>query len=247
MTSKKDSTDVVDGEHEATAPIVDGGDNREEEDEEEEEEDGVLLTPSASARPSPPTKVFAPPNSSGPHMTIKDLNALRLPQDFTATGGTKLTSKVPVRKASGQLFFRAHDGHRINTRMLHLKEEDEWYLVAPAFWDELFTELVSAMLVLCVTRQGTAFIWPIRLADENGQMNSWHQSALDASEIATSTWIRMKANRQLGGYDVFAAFNNTGEPAWPAESFHTLIDTAFRDRFIDRIDHPVIRRIRGEV
>lgn len=37
------------------------------------------------------------------------------------------------------------------------------------------------------------------------------------------------------------------EPDWPATGFEDILNIAFRGRFIDSIDHPVLRKIRGEV
>ena len=35
------------------------------------------------------------------------------------------------------------------------------------------------------------------------------------------------------------------DPEWPTLSFQELLRIAFRDRLIDRLDHPVIKRLRG--
>jgi len=58
-------------------------------------------------------------------------------------------------------------------------------------------------------------------------------------------WVRMKANRDLGAYEIFEAESVMAEPVWPELSFQQLIKTAFRDRIIADINHPVIRRLRG--
>jgi hypothetical protein len=49
----------------------------------------------------------------------------------------------------------------------------------------------------------------------------------------------------LGAYEMFEARGVISEPAWPDASFQDLLRIAFRDRMIDRVDHPVIRRLRG--
>jgi hypothetical protein len=50
----------------------------------------------------------------------------------------------------------------------------------------------------------------------------------------------------LGAYDVFEATGQLGEPEWPTVPFRELLRVAFKDRLIDRADHPVLRRLRGE-
>jgi hypothetical protein len=82
------------------------------------------------------------------------------------------------------------------------------------------------------------------MPDSYGRLNPWHESALRAAEIATKQWVRITANRQLGGYDVLTA-QFEKEPAWPNECDEELIKIAFREKFISSIDHPVIRRLKG--
>jgi hypothetical protein len=35
------------------------------------------------------------------------------------------------------------------------------------------------------------------------------------------------------------------EPVWPEHSFQQLVKIAFRDRIVDRVDHPLIKKLRG--
>jgi hypothetical protein len=43
------------------------------------------------------------------------------------------------------------------------------------------------------------------------------------------------------------AKGDLGEPQWPDKTFRDLLELAFRDRRIDRADHPVIRELAGEL
>jgi hypothetical protein len=60
-------------------------------------------------------------------------------------------------------------------------------------------------------------------------------------------WVRAAANTSLGAYEIFEATADLPEPVWPEESFKKVIEVAFRDRYIRSLDHPVIRRLRGEL
>lgn len=206
---------------------------------------------SATTSQEPPPKQSSASSTSNTTriMTIRDLGALRLSQDHTAGAGVKALTQIPVRKPNKQIFIRTHpdEAYWFDTKVLELKEEGETYLVVPQLWEELYAELVATTLILCVSKQGVISIWPVRLPDDMGKTNAWHQSAREAAVMATSHWIRVVANMQLGGYEVVHATNNLATPAWPDKNFHELLDIAFRDRFIDRIDHPVLRRMRGEI
>jgi hypothetical protein len=98
-----------------------------------------------------------------------------------------------------------------------------------------------------VNRQGVLFLWPIRLPGPDGKRDEWSRTALEAADLARRGWVRVTANLGLGAYDVFTATGTLPDPDWPALSFRELLRVAFRERFIDSPDHPVLRRLRGEV
>jgi hypothetical protein len=58
-------------------------------------------------------------------------------------------------------------------------------------------------------------------------------------------WVRVTANQNLGAYEIRVAAGPMADPEWPEHSFRDLIKTAFQNRLIDRLDHPVIRQLRG--
>jgi len=102
-------------------------------------------------------------------------------------------------------------------------------------------------LFTAIDRQGVLFIWPIRLPRPDGRFDDWNQSALEAAELATTTWVRVVANRDLGAYKVFTSSAELPEPEFPDIPFSELLRTAFKDRYIASLDHPVLKRLRGEV
>lgn len=58
--------------------------------------------------------------------------------------------------------------------------------------------------------------------------------------------LRVAANMSLGAYDVWQTEGPLPEPQWPETSFKDSLRTAFKDRLIDTLDHPVLKRLRGE-
>jgi hypothetical protein len=177
-----------------------------------------------------------------------DLGNLRLSQSFTETAGVKkLLTTVPVRKPNPQDWVRVHPGseYRENFPLIELKDEREEYVVAATLVPELVGEFVSKTLYTTVNRQGVVSLWPVRLPDPDGREMEWHRSAREAAELAMNRWVRCKANRSLGAYDIFQAEACIAEPAWPDLTFQQIIRIAFRDRLITSMDHPVIKRLRG--
>jgi hypothetical protein len=179
-----------------------------------------------------------------------DLAKLRLSQNFNeAAGVKKLLRTVPVRKPNKQDFVRVHPDARFreNFAMIELRDDREEYLVAPGggLIAELAGEIVNKTLYTAVNRQGVVFLWPVRLPGPDGKEMIWHRSARDAAEEATKRWVRVSANLSLGAYEIIMAEAITMEPQWPEVSFQELVRTAFRDRLITTLDHPVVRRLRG--
>jgi hypothetical protein len=177
-----------------------------------------------------------------------DLNALRLPQNFgEALGVKRLVIRVPVRKPLKTEFFRVRAGEawRLQTMILELKEEGETFLVTPPVWDAVPELLRPAMLHTAIDRRNNVFLIPVPLPGPDGRRNSWHQSLADVMALAETNWVRIAANKAIGGYDPLVAGTALAEPDWPDTSFQELIQTAFRDRLIQSIDHPVITQLLG--
>jgi hypothetical protein len=190
----------------------------------------------------------APDDPTGNAPDPYDLSNLRLSQAFAETAGVKkLLKTVPVHKPNPQDFVRVHSGieFRENFPVVELKDEREEYVVSSALVPELFGEFVSKTLYTAINRQGVVFLWPVRLPDPDGKQMEWHRSAREAAELAMTQWVRVKANRSLGAYEMFVAESAMSEPAWPEVTFQELIRLAFHDRLIASLDHPVIKRLRG--
>jgi hypothetical protein len=181
-----------------------------------------------------------------------DPEKLRLSQAFTAAVGVrKLVTTVPVRKPDKTWFVRTHPdpAYRLATMLLRLKEDRETYLVDPPLSEALATEptVGPGLLITSMTRQGVLFLWEVPLPGADGKQNPWHRSALDAAETARTAWVRLAPNMALGAYDVTEAPACHAEPSWPDLPMGAILKIAFRDKFITGWDHPILRRLRGEV
>lgn len=174
--------------------------------------------------------------------------ALRLNESFVASGVKKLLSTVPVRKPNRQDFVRVHldpNYRLIPAAIIELKEDRETYLVTPDIASEIPGEFGVATLYTTINRQGVLHLWPVKLPGSDGKHNEWHRSAAEAAERAMDHWVRITANMSLGAYEIFKAIGELPEPEWPEISFQEILQVAFRGRIVDRLDHPLIHRLRG--
>jgi hypothetical protein len=175
---------------------------------------------------------------------------LRLSQSFVENAGVKkLSTTIPVRRPTAQDFVRVHPdpAYRENFPIIELKDEREEYIVVADLVPALVGEFVTKTLFTAINRHGTVFFWPVRLPSPDGKNLDWWRSSREAAELAMKFWIRVRANMNLGAYDIFRAESMIPDPEWPQLGFWELIKIAFRDHLIDRIDHPVIKRLRGQV
>jgi len=180
-----------------------------------------------------------------------DPEALRLSQNFAATNGLKrVLLSVQVRKPVNNWFVRVHPlaAYRLETKVIELKDNNEMYLVAPSLWSSLGTESTFAARALyaAINRDGVPFIWPVRLPSSEGKIDEWSRTAKEAAALAMKNWVRLAANMSSGNYVVTVASASLGEPTWPQESFKELLEIAFKAKYIDTLDHPVLRKLRGE-
>jgi hypothetical protein len=189
-----------------------------------------------------------------------DPASLRLTPDMSAAMGVKKHRlSIPVRKPEKSWFVRVHtdSGYQLKTAVIELKADQagsstrgaETYLVAQALWPSLTGEATFSprAIFTAVNRQGLLFLWPVRLPGPDGQIDEWSRTALEAVSLAQQSWVRVVANLQLGAYEVFQATGEFPEPEFSDTPFKELLRTAFKDRFIDAPDHPVLRKLRGEI
>jgi len=180
-----------------------------------------------------------------------DPASLRINQDFVDTVGVKkLLTTVPVRKPHKQDFVRVRSEpeFRGSFALLQIGDDREYYLVTPQITAELQGEFGICTIYTAINRQGTLFLWPVRLPGPDGRQLDWHKSAQEGADLATKQWVRLSANKNLGAYEIRIASGKMPDPEWPSEySFRDLLEIGFRDRLIDRLDHPVIQQLRGLV
>jgi len=154
-----------------------------------------------------------------------------------------------VRKPGNQTYIRVRPGEewQLPSFILQLKEDGECYFVMPELYAELAQEAKPKVLYTYVTRDGNVGLWPVNLPGDDGRLDSWSQSAHSAAQIGQRSWVRLVANRTVGAYDVMEAANLADEPVWPELSFKEILALAFRDRLITSMDHPIVRRLRGDI
>jgi hypothetical protein len=178
-----------------------------------------------------------------------DLVRLRIdPEKLETAGARKLLTSVPVRKPGEQDFIRVRPelDYRETLALVELSEDRETFIVDLGTVPELQGECFFATLFTAVSRTGVVFLWPVKVPSTDSRASEWHTSAATAAQHAMRTWVRIRANMSLGAYEISEATGNIPNPVWPEHSFDALIRIAFKDRIIRDLNHPVVKRLRGE-
>jgi hypothetical protein len=190
------------------------------------------------------------PKASGDALPA-NLSELALPQNFAeAAGVKKVITTVPVGKRQRHEFLQLHPdpSWRLTTGILELKQErGESYLVAPGLWNDVGDFIQPTTLYTGITLQKVLFLLPVRLPGPDGRINQWHESLREAAELAMGSWVSIRANMALGAYEVHQARAELPAPSWPDVSFDDVVRIAFKGRYVADLDHPVLRRLRGEI
>lgn len=164
-----------------------------------------------------------------------------------------VTLAVPVRRPNRTEFFRVRPEPEFSVDWFVLERDDdldrEVYWVTPEFRTALLDDLRAVRIFTCINKRGVIFLWPAKLPTPDGNAGrAWAESALVVAEQAKTLWVKMRGDRSLGAYEMFKALGDLGSPQWPDKPLSDLLRLAFKgDRLIDRLDHPVLRELTGEI
>jgi hypothetical protein len=197
---------------------------------------GQVVDPKFTEVPAPAADFFA------------SLDSLRVISDCEEESLVEaVLSHVPVRKPAKEWFFRIHPEYSLDVLVLELKSESETLLVVPGLRGALLEEKCVDIrtIRLGVNRQGTTFLWPMRIPAD-GRKDAWATSAIDAAHEAESSWTRIQADMNLGAYRISRA-KVDDIPRWPKEPLKDLLRIAFKGAVVDSLEHPTLKKLRGEV
>jgi hypothetical protein len=180
-----------------------------------------------------------------------DISKFRIDQDYAGfIQARKTTVLVSVRRPDRQHWVCIHPSPqwRMPVAVLEIRDSQATYIVTPNIVPEVTGDLTRKWLVAYVTMQGDAGLWPIRMPDEMGRLDTYNESALRIVDQFAGRWIRILTNNAERRNDVLETqATKLPEPKWPEGGFAWMCATAFKGRVIDSLDHAVLRALRGEI
>ena len=132
--------------------------------------------------------------------------------------------------------------YREDFALIELKDDREIYLVPPSIARELPGEFFMATIRRSI---GKALCSSGRFGCRRRTVRFWNGTARRRRRPRSLPgWVRIKANQGTAPTRSLRP-STIPEPAWPELSFQELLRIGFRDRLVDRLDHAVIKRLRG--
>jgi hypothetical protein len=207
--------------------------------------------PGADVKPEPVAAPPAPGPTTEPVINPFDPKTYKnSPSLDVAAGVRKHLTGLFVGSPQGESWVRRHpsEEYSFDAWTIQLKDERETYLILPPIRAKLLGEpaLKRRMFYLAVTMQGKLFIWSVRIpADDTKQPDRWMRAPLEAVRLAKDQWTRIQWNEETRQHDV-GTCEFEAEPEWPDLSMEELNKLAFKDLIIDSLDHPILKRLRGQ-
>jgi hypothetical protein len=178
-----------------------------------------------------------------------DLQALREAPILVKVKPRRL--HIPVRRRPNRHdFVRTHSDpeYRINLPIFRGGsdgDDEEMYYVVPAMMAEMPNEVQLYTAFTAVNLRGSVFLWCIPIPPDDRQPNAWLVTNRECAETAIDKWVRVASNRDDGCYHAVDYEGPPVEPVFPQETFRELLMLGFKNRVVDRPDHPIILKLRG--
>jgi hypothetical protein len=155
-------------------------------------------------------------------------------------------SKLEVRKPPADHYVHVHPDPDFNGVFPlyadSLVKRYEPYLIAPELMDTLPPQVKVNVkwvrLAVAVTDTGLLFLWHVA---QTG--SEFHESG--DSCILTTMTVWKKVIPEGSGYRMEPPEVSLADPVFPGWRFEEYLTRAFKDRYIDNLNHEIIKRLRG--
>ena len=158
----------------------------------------------------------------------------------------KQQTVIPVRKPSKKQFVRTHPSADFRADSMPTIVDEatgEVYLLGADFTlpADIENKVDMVNMAAAITADGSVFLWFYK-----NSTNSWSESARIAIREASRRWVRVLPDKSSNGYLLESPMVAPADPVWPPMTFTEILATAFGARFIDSLQHPQIKKLRGD-
>jgi hypothetical protein len=204
----------------------------------------AFAPPQAKTTASSSTTPINPASATNLAAKLRKKRAAAQETHYNQGRGQRQQTVVPVRTPDRQWWFRCHRDPAmcvpVDLLIIRSGADEGTYFLDPEieFPDELDQYIVPALLTRSITHDGVEFFFLAKQSDKSPK-----QSTRRCVNEARNSWIQMKWNPTTKAYDFQYARQLRREPDWSDKSLDELLEMAFGDNFINRVDHEVVNRL----
>jgi hypothetical protein len=168
-------------------------------------------------------------------------------EDLVNIQPVKRLGSIEVRKPKKQEWFRSHPTMFAEISVIRRESTGDFYAVDPALARELEAETREAFIAAAIGYEGALFLWPIIKPKADGSGIQLFENDLADLALSRQCWIRRQWSSGSKSYKVDQA-NTDRAPEWPENTnISAWVTKGFRGRFIDSLDHQLVRQLRGDL
>jgi hypothetical protein len=179
--------------------------------------------------------------------TVNAEKYLKSTEELLNIQPVKRLGSIEVRKPKKQEWFRSHPIMFAEISVIRRESTGDFYAVDPELARELWAETREAYIAAAISHEGALFLWPIIKPKADGSGIQLFESDLADLSLSRECWIRRQWLFGSKSYKVDQASTDRS-PEWPENtSISDWVKRAFRGRFIDNLDHQLVRQLRGDL
>ncbi len=170
----------------------------------------------------------------------------------------RVVNSIPIKKPKpGVEFFRIRPGSewKFDTHLLDLggKNDGEGKFLLKR---DLYPEVMETKKLKLVTiytgiayGSGDIFLSAIAQPNAEGKDHEYNRTRRLAYTKAETHWVKLQTNEPIEAYDTVFAMSKFPDPEWPEEpeNMTKALELAFKDKIIDDHNHPILKKLRGEL
>jgi hypothetical protein len=191
------------------------------------------------------SQVYPSGNYTG-DCTVNAEKYLKSTEELVNIQSVKRLGSIEVRNKK-QEWFRSHPEMFAEISIIRRESTGDFYAVDPQLVHELEEETRGAYITAAISYEGALFLWPIIKPKADGSGIQLFENDLADLSLSQECWIRRQWMSGSKSYKVDQA-NTDRPPEWPDNtSIGDWVKRGFRGRFIDTLDHQLVRQLRGDL
>ena len=199
--------------------------------------------PVATPTPLPAEKLMEADDDEFSPENLRLLNKIDL-RDLVTAELVELSARKPKKDE----WFRVHPDYQQQGGILEIDSENKVFWVTKKMQSQVAHDpcFTFRICVLCVTRQGVPFIWPVKPDVEAGGTGAKYLKIPFAAMMqGRQDWTRLYWSMERREHQVEKG-DISDTPKFPDKTFEELLKLAFKDAVISTPDHPAILNLKGK-